>query len=108
MLLCAVFYLIGSLQTTPETTTIPEQKKQEQEEKSIGKQLAKNMATGEVILMASCLGKNGSIPREKMGDYIAAALEKQGISRSDLSANWDKYFSYAKDAEKRNGTSCLE
>ena len=108
ILLCAVFGLIGSLTTTPETAKIPEQKKQEQAETSIGKQLAKNMATGEVILMASCLGKNGSIPREKMGDYIAAGLERQGISRAELSANWDKYFSYAKDAEKRNGTSCLQ
>ena len=107
-LLMFVVWLISLATNTPETAKTPEQKKQEQVGDKISKQLAKNMATGEVILMASCLGKNGSIPREKMGDYIAAALEKQGISRSDLSANWDKYFSYAKDAEKRNGTSCLE
>jgi len=72
------------------------------------KQLAKNMATGEVILMASCLGKQGAIPRSKMGDYIAAAVEKQGISRAELFDNWDKYWGYAKEAEKRNRTSCLD
>jgi hypothetical protein len=74
----------------------------------LGKQLAKNMATGEVILMASCLGKQGAIPRNKMGDYIGAAVEKQGISRAELFNNWDKYWSYAKEAEKRNRTSCLD
>jgi len=73
----------------------------------VGKELAKNMATGEVILMASCMGKNGNIPRSRMGDYIAAAVEEQGISRQELFNNWDKYWGYAKDAEKRNGTSCL-
>ena len=73
----------------------------------VGKELAKNMATGEVILMASCMGKNGNIPRSKMGDYIAAAVEEQGMSRQELFNNWDKYWGYAKDAEKRNGTSCL-
>ena len=73
----------------------------------VGKEIAKNMATGEVILAASCLGKNGNIPRSRMGDYIAAAVEEQGISRQELFNNWDKYWGYAKDAEKRNGTSCL-
>ena len=95
---------------TSTTTTTSASKSKDTEEKAddIDKQVAKNMATGEVILMASCLGKNGSIPRDKIGDYIAAGLEKQGISRAELSANWDRYFGYAKDAEQRNGTSCLE
>jgi hypothetical protein len=72
-----------------------------------GKELAKNMATGEVILMAACLGKNGMIPRNQMGDYIAAAVEEQGISKKQLQDNWEKYWSYARDIEKRDGTSCL-
>jgi len=107
-LLMFVVGVISLATNTPETAKTPEQKKQEQVGDKISKQLAKNMATGEVILMASCLGKRGSIPRDDIGNYIAAALEKQGISRSDLSANWDRYFSYAKEAEKRNGTSCLQ
>jgi hypothetical protein len=94
--------------TTTATTSASKSKDTEEKADDIDKQVAKNMATGEVILMASCLGKNGSIPRDKIGDYIAAGLEKQGISRADLSSNWDRYFSYAKDAEQRNGTSCLE
>jgi hypothetical protein len=78
-----------------------------QDNLEIGKRIAKDMAAGEVILMASCLGKEGAIPREKMGDYIAAALARQGISRQELFDNWDRYFGYAKEAEKRNRTSCL-
>jgi hypothetical protein len=86
--------------------TIP--KKVNNNDLEIGKQLAKNMATGEIILMASCLGKQGAIPRDKMGDYISAAVEKQGITRQELFDNWDKYWGFAKEAEKRNRTSCLD
>ena len=74
----------------------------------LDRETAKYMATGQVILMASCLGKTGAIPREKMGDYIAAAVEKQGISRSELHERWDFYWGFAKRAEEREGTSCLE
>jgi len=70
--------------------------------------VAKNMAVGQVILMASCLGKQGAIPREKMGDYISAAVERQGISRADLHRKWDFYWGFAKRAEEREGTSCLD
>jgi len=113
VLIGSIFVLMNT-ETKPNgtstTTTTSASKSKDTEEKAddIDKQVAKNMATGEVILMASCLGKNGSIPRDKIGDYIAAGLEKQGISRAELSANWDRYFGYAKDAEQRNGTSCLE
>jgi hypothetical protein len=74
----------------------------------LDRETAKYMATGQVILMASCLGKRGAIPRERMGDYIAAAVEKQGISRSELHEKWDFYWGFAKRAEEREGTSCLE
>lgn len=80
---------------------------EKQRKLEVGKKVAQNMVIGETILMASCLGRDGSIPRDSMDDYIAAALEKQGISRQELSDNWDKYWGYAKDAEKRNRTSCL-
>lgn len=97
------------VETTKKTDPAPP----EQEEKSSnsfdsGKQLAKNMATGEMILMAACLGKQGGIPRNKMGDYIAAAAAENGIPRKELFDNWDKYYSYAKEAEKRNRTNCLD
>jgi hypothetical protein len=75
----------------------------------VGKQLAKDMATGEVILMAACMAKEGGIPRSRMGDYVAAAVEKQGITRAELYDNWDsKYWPLAKEAERRNRTSCLD
>jgi hypothetical protein len=114
LVLVGSVFVVMNTKTAPSGTTAtantPASKSTDTEEKAndIDKQVAKNMATGEVILMASCLGKNGSIPRDKIGDYIAAGLEKQGISRAELSANWDRYFGYAKDAEQRNGTSCLE
>lgn len=74
----------------------------------LGKELAKDFATGEIILMAACMAKEGGIPRDKAGDYIAAAVAKQGITRAELFDKWDsKYWPLAKDAEKRNRTSCL-
>ena len=72
------------------------------------KEVAKNVAIGEVILTASCMGKQGAIPRDQMGNYIAAAVKEQGISKSQLFKKWDFYWGFAKRAEERNGTSCLD
>jgi hypothetical protein len=97
--------LIGSFSTYPKG---PEKASDTSGESDIGKQLAKDLATGEVILMAACLAKEGGIPRNKMGDYIAAAVADQGITKADLFDNWDsKYWPLAKEAEKRSRTSCL-
>ncbi len=97
--------LIGSFATYPEG---PEKASDASGEFDIGMQLAKDLATGEVILMAACMAKEGGIPRNKMGDYIAAAVAKQGITKDDLFDNWNgKYWPLAKEAEKRNRTSCL-
>lgn len=110
-LLSIIFFSVLSNQNTKPISNSGEKQQSDKspppEKLDVGKELAKNMATGEVILMATCMGKNGNIPRSKMGDYIAAAVEEQGMSRQELFDNWDKYWGYAKDAEKRNGTSCL-
>jgi hypothetical protein len=75
----------------------------------LGRQLAKDMATGEMILTASCLAKEGKISRDKIGDYVAAGAAEQGITRAELFDNWDrKYWPLAKEAEKRNRTACLD
>jgi len=98
------------VQTNKKTATAPPDEKERPSSSSsdVGTQLAKNMATGEMILMAACLGKQGGIPRNKMGDYIAAAAAEKGIPRKELFDNWDKYYSYAKEAEKRSRTNCLD
>ena len=72
------------------------------------KKIAQNMAVGKIILMASCLGKEGAIPREKIGEYIAAGVKQAGISREELYDNWKSYWKYAKEAEKSERTACLD
>lgn len=98
-----------------EKTNPPQRAKQEEPDKvepqvatELEQDVAKNMAVGQVILMASCLGKQGKIPRERMGDYISAAVERQGVSSDKLHEKWDFYWGFAKRAEAREGTSCLQ
>lgn len=98
--------IIGSVATYLEG---PKKANDSSGESDIGKQLAKDLATGEVILMAACMAKEGGIPRSKMGEYIAAAVADQGITKAELFDKWDsKYWPLAKEAEKRNRTSCLD
>jgi hypothetical protein len=100
------FGIIGSLANHPERS---KKGSDASGESDIGKQLAKDLATGEVILMAACMAKEGGIPRTKMGEYIAAAVADQGITKAELYDKWDsKYWPLAKEAEKRNRTSCLD
>jgi hypothetical protein len=107
-LLFAVAGIIGCQVETSEGESGPTSSTETTSNLELGKALAKDMATGEIILMASCLAKEGKIPRDKMGDFVAAGVAKQGITKAELYDNWDsKYWPLAKEAEKRNRTSCL-
>lgn len=112
--LSSLFFIMTTEQNTKDPRPAQTTKKADSETVSgsaasdLDRETARNMAVGQVILMASCLGKTGAIPRDRMGDYIAAAVEKQGISRSQLNSQWDFYWGFAKRAEAKEGTTCLE
>lgn len=107
-LLAVVAGAIGNRMETPQKGSAPASSAASNSNLDLGKALAKDMATGEIILMASCMAKEGKIPRDKMGDFIAAGVAEQGITKAELYDNWDsKYWPLAKEAEKRNRTACL-
>ena len=59
------------------------------------------------ILAVSCGGKEGLIPRSKMGATIKKMLDEKGYNPTKVYNNWDYYWRRAKEMDRVNGTNCL-
>lgn len=59
------------------------------------------------ILAVSCGGKEGLIPRSKMGANIKKMLDEKGYDSTKVYNNWDYYWRRAKEMDRVNGTNCL-
>lgn len=104
ILIIAAFSIFGSLTKTNQTTTI---KKKTTSTYSPQLEDYDRNQISSTILAVSCGGKEGLIPRSKMGATIKKMLDEKGYNPTKVYNNWDYYWRRAKEMDRVNGTNCL-